>query len=302
MNRIGKTPKLSVIVPVYGVEKYIERCARSLFEQTLTDIEFIFIDDRTLDNSMVILDGIIKMYRPCFVKKGWTVTIDTMPTNSGLPAVRRHGIQLATGEYIAHCDSDDWVDKEMYKQMYDAAKASDADCVVCDYFKTDGKSNHRRVKACHSDKINIYFENLLFQRDSWTLWNKLFRKTIYNKEIVFPKYAMGEDFVLCIQLVWNSKTMVYINKPFYNYYFNDQSITKSVSEEAIEKRFHQSVMNAEDILTFFKNNGIYEKYEEALECLLINKKNILLPLISSKVKHLIALSPLRFFLDKRNNA
>lgn len=318
-------PKVSVIIPVYGVEKYIQRCARSLFEQTLDDIEYLFIDDCTPDKSIVILQQVLEEYP----NRKSHVIIHRMEKNSGQAAVRKWGIENATGEYIIHCDSDDWVDIDMYRAMYYKAIEEDADLVVCDYMMTDGESIQRRVNACHTKDINIFFENIIYQRDSWSLWNKLFRKTAYNREIIFPKYAMGEDSVLCIQLVWHSKTMVYINKPFYNYFSNEQSITRNVSEKAIEKRFYQSVMNAEDILTFFKNNDIYEKYTEAIECLLINKKNILLPLIrkkkyfvmwwktfpqlnfniltnrsypfSSKVKHLIALSPLRkFYYGIRN--
>ena len=97
--------------------KYIERCARSLFEQTLDSIEFIFVDDCTPDHSIEILKSIIEEYRLRFEEKNYTVRIERMPTNSGLANVRRHGIQLATGDYIAHCDSDDWVDTDMYRAM-----------------------------------------------------------------------------------------------------------------------------------------------------------------------------------------
>ena len=124
-------PKLSVIVPIYGVEKYIERCARSLFEQTLEDIEYIFIDDCTLDKSIGILKRLIEEYRTSLKEKNYSVTIEKMPKNTGLPGVRKYGIQLATGEYVIHCDSDDWVDFDMYRLMYEKAKADDADVVSC---------------------------------------------------------------------------------------------------------------------------------------------------------------------------
>ena len=83
-------PKVSVLVPVYGVEKYIERCARSLFEQTLDDMEFIFVDDCTPDRSVEILKSIIEEYRLRFAEKKYAVRFVKMPTNSGLAAVRRH--------------------------------------------------------------------------------------------------------------------------------------------------------------------------------------------------------------------
>ena len=106
-------PKISVIVPIYNVSAYIERCARSLWEQTLDDIEYIFINDCTPDNSMEILEKVLKDYPQ---RKSQT-RIFKMPTNSRQAAVRRHGIKLAAGEYIIHCDADDWVDTNLYEKM-----------------------------------------------------------------------------------------------------------------------------------------------------------------------------------------
>lgn len=111
-------PKVSVIIPVYGVEKYIERCAISLFKQTLDDVEFIFVDDVTPDYSMEILNLMIDKFRLHFVEKKISVRIERMPTNSGQAAVRRHGVKLAKGDYIIHCDSDDWIDASMLQKMY----------------------------------------------------------------------------------------------------------------------------------------------------------------------------------------
>ena len=103
--------KVSVIIPVYGVEKYIERCAISLFEQTLDSIEYIFINDCTPDKSIDILKGIIAKYP----KRAPHVRILNMLRNSGQAAVRITGLKNTKGNYIAHCDSDDWVDKNFYE-------------------------------------------------------------------------------------------------------------------------------------------------------------------------------------------
>lgn len=107
-------PKVSVIIPVYGVEKYIERCARSLFEQTLEDMEFIFVDDSTRDNSIDILLEVINEYP----QRKNQIKILTHEVNKGLPAARQTGIKAAKGDYIAHCDSDDWVTPNAYQEMY----------------------------------------------------------------------------------------------------------------------------------------------------------------------------------------
>ena len=107
-------PKVSVIIPVYNVEKYIEKCARSLFEQTLDDIEYIFIDDCSPDNSMLVLSKVLKSYP----KREAQVRIIRNPENKGVAYSRTIGMKAATGEYMIHCDPDDWVDKELYQNMY----------------------------------------------------------------------------------------------------------------------------------------------------------------------------------------
>lgn len=212
-------PKVSVIIPIYGVEKYIERCAVSLFEQTLDDIEYIFVDDCTPDRSMEILESIIEKYRLRLKAEKKTVRIERMPTNSGPASVRRHGVQLATGDYIIHCDSDDWVDVDMYRAMYEKAVEEDADVVVCDYKVVNSEGTTiNRAKGCHSNEIHKFREGILFQRDAWTLWNKMFRKTAYNKDLKYPTGAMGEDKVLCIQLLYKCNKLAYCPEPFYRYF------------------------------------------------------------------------------------
>ena len=99
-------PKVSVIIPVYGVEKYIEKCARSLFEQTLDDIEYLFVDDCTPDKSVDILKHILEEYP----HRKSQVVIHRMEQNSGQAVVREWGVKNAKGDFIIHCDSDDWVD------------------------------------------------------------------------------------------------------------------------------------------------------------------------------------------------
>ena len=167
-------PKVSVIVPVYGVEKYIERCARSLFEQTLDDIEFLFIDDCTPDRSIEILQQVLEEYP----QRKPQVIIHRMEYNSGQAAVRKWGMQNATGEYVIHCDSDDWVDKDMYRAMYEKAMEDEADMVVCDYVVSDSEKILERYIGCVDDNTDNFIMDIFHQKVSWSLWNKLFKKRI----------------------------------------------------------------------------------------------------------------------------
>lgn len=276
-------PKVSVIIPVYGVEQYIERCARSLFEQTLDDIEYLFIDDCTLDHSIDILKQVLKEYP----QRKEQVIIHRMEKNSGQAAVRKWGMLNATGDYIIHCDSDDWVDITMYEKMYNKAIEEGSDVVVCDYMVTDGESTQNIVKACHSEKPFEFLENMLFQRDPWSLWNKLFKKTAYSKDLIYPKANMGEDMILCLQLILNSTKITYINESLYYYFFNINSITKSRSRKKIINKFEQSVSNASVLLEICKKWNIYDKYRDAINSILLNKKNLIRPLIGETKYYVI---------------
>lgn len=214
-------PKVSVIVPVYGVEKYIERCARSLFEQTLDDIEYLFIDDCTPDRSIELLQQVLEDYP----QRKPQVVIHRMDQNSGQAAVRKWGMQNATGEYVIHCDSDDWVDTDMYRAMYEKAKKEAADVVVCDFARVS-EDYRTEIRGCHSEDIGEFTENCLFQRDSWSLWNKLFKTACY-KDILYPVGNMGEDMLIFFQLISHCHKMSYIPSVFYNYWSNNESITKT---------------------------------------------------------------------------
>ena len=122
--------RISVIVPIYNVKLYIERCVRSLMEQTLENIEFIFVNDCTPDDSMDILHYVLEEYP----KRREQIKIIEHETNRGISAVRNTGLKNATGQYIIYCDSDDWVEKNMYEKLLVKALETSADIVGCDFF------------------------------------------------------------------------------------------------------------------------------------------------------------------------
>lgn len=270
-------PKVSVIIPVYGVEKYIERCVRSLFEQTLDDIEYLFIDDCTPDKSIDILRQVLEEY-PLRKKQ---VIIHRMERNSGQAKVREWGMRNATGEYVIHCDSDDWVDKDMYEDMYNKAIEAVADVVVCDYEITDGVNFSTTVNACHASNPEQLFYNFLFQRDPWSLCNKLFKKTAYYN-IFYPKGAMGEDMVICLQSILNCKVLAYISHTYYKYYLNPLSITKDVKKETCIRRSNQLLENANTLLQVIEKHNQNRQYDEGIVVLQNFVRSVLYPLIHEK--------------------
>ena len=248
--------KVSVIVPIYGVEKYIERCACSLFEQTLCDMEFIFIDDCTPDASMGILNRVIERYRPRFAGMNWVVRTERMSTNSGLPTVRRHGIQLCNGKYIAHCDSDDWVDANMYRDMYTMAEQQGADMVVCDYKITDGE-NVLFEKKCWGEMDSSNFPNELVRKKyPWSIWNKLVRRSVYFDKIIYPTQPMGEDMAITMQLISRCNIIAYIPMTYYSYFTNSQSISRAISEDKCVKNYIDNMQNVDIVMQSCKENAI----------------------------------------------
>ena len=255
-------PKVSVIVPIYGVERYIVRCAQSLFSQTLDDIEFIFVDDCSPDNSMALLQQEIEKNRPRFAGMNWTVRTVKMPTNSGLAAVRRHGIQLATGQFVIHCDSDDWVAPDAYKLMYEKAMEDGLDIVLCDYYRSDGVTHEYYKNGVDGLKSkDEYFRQLLTYRCSTSVWTKLVKRELYTKnDLLYPNDNMWEDFVLSIQLFYYAKKIGYLPEPLYYYYYNPSSISYS----NIDKRQEQIQHNAKIILDFLEANKLNDKFKDQI--------------------------------------
>ena len=266
-------PKVSVIIPVYGVEKYIERCARSLFEQTLDDIEFLFIDDCTPDKSVEILKRVLEEYP----QRKNQVVIHRMEQNSGQAKVREWGMRNATGEYVIHCDSDDWVNVHMYEEMYNKAIEEDTDVVISGFEITNGFS----VISVHTTNYKSFNElckGILTGRISGALWNKLIRRSLLDY-IKYPNGNMGEDMTIILQCLYFAKSISTVEKTLYSYYVNDNSISNTISENGIVTRFLESQKNANLLIDFFKSNGIFEIYERDIDVLLYNKKCALKPLL-----------------------
>ena len=139
--------KVSVCIPVYGVEKYIEQCVRSLFGQTLKEIEYIFVDDCTLDRSIDILSKVLEE----FPERKEQVKIIRHEKNSGLVAARNTALKYVIGEYVTHCDSDDWLKNDLLEKAYNEITEANADVVVFGYDIFTEKTG--QSKTCKGQKI-----------------------------------------------------------------------------------------------------------------------------------------------------
>ena len=265
-------PKVSVIVPIYNVEAYIERCAISLFEQTLDDIEYIFVNDCTPDNSMMILSEVLSRYP----QRKEQVRIINQPKNQGAAKAREDGIKEARGEYIIHCDSDDWVDKNIYQLLYEKALADNSDMVICDWYESDGVK-HKKI----DQNLNLdadLLPRVLNRSISGSLCNKLIACYIYHALDFFPTAHMMEDVAYTVQFVLKCRKISYLEKPLYYYYNNEKSICKDISNTACENRCKQACENIDLIISYLNNNKLDNKYRNEIVVLKNSARVFLWPL------------------------
>lgn len=238
--------KVSVIVPVFNVQRLIQRCAQSLFEQSLYDMEFIFVDDCSPDDSIDVVKQLLKNY-PQRIPQ---VVFCKHDTNKGLPTARKTGLSYAHGDYIAHCDSDDWVTVSMYEELYNAAQEGNYDIVSCDYYKSDG-TNHQRMTIRHNPQRLM----------QGPVWNKLVKRSLYE-HIFFPKENKAEDGVIMTQLSYYARSVKHINIPYYYYYVNPDSICRIPTKDACVERWRQEVCNVKLREDFLVKNNDHIKYFE----------------------------------------
>lgn len=251
-------PKVSVCVPIYNVEKYIERCARSLFEQTLDDIEYIFINDCTPDNSIKVLKTILLDYP----QRKQQVRIINFDKNKGAAKAREVGMKIATGEYIIHCDSDDWVATNAYELLYAHAVKSNSDMVLCDWFETNGESDIHYIQNIPQPitKQKI-LQGLINRSISASLWNKMVRRSVIQlNNIIYPSEHMMEDVALSIQETFFCSRIEYMPVPLYYYFSNANSICKKTGIQESLNRYHQACSNIDIVLQFLHNNSLIHQF------------------------------------------
>ncbi len=271
-------PKVSIVIPVYKVEKYIAECAKSLFEQTLDDIEYIFVNDCTPDKSIEVLLEVLQRYP----NRKQQVKIIHHKKNSGAAMARKNGILSATGEYIIHCDSDDWTDSKMYQTLYQKAKDENLDIVICQYFekRTDSSTlvSHQLGNNPKSKIIStpIYC----------SLCNKLVRRDIIDwNNLLYPNHHMMEDAVLCAQMFYSAQKVGYVNQPLYYYRINDDSICHVSTEDGDLKRWNEAYENVKIIERFLKQQQADKQYKNELIQSKANVRGFLMPQLQKSNKH-----------------
>lgn len=241
---------VSVIIPVYNVGKFIERCVRSLMEQTMDNVEYIFVDDASPDNSIQILQEVLADYP----KRRDNVRILTHAENKGLPAARNTGLAVAQGKYIFHCDSDDFVEPDMLEQLYGKAIECDADIVWCDWYLTFENSERYMTQPAYDTPLEA-LKAMLSGVMKYNVWNKLVRRSIYvENKIEFPAgYGMGEDMTIMLLFAY-AERISYLSHAFYHYVkLNTNAFSQTYSKRHLQELQHNVATITDKLETLFGN-------------------------------------------------
>lgn len=262
-------PKVSVIVPIYKAEKYIERCCASLFDQTLDCIEYIFVDDKSPDDSIRVVQNVLTRYPH---RNGW-VKIIMNEENKGVAYSRQKGLEAATGEFVIHCDSDDWVDIDTYEKVYNCAIEESADVVRFGYVVEYSNGSKNRVPYSSQD---YYMGNVTFNiapKTGSVCGGAVRRKILEQYSIKFPQNTnWGEDFCVSIASLLVSRKTICLPECYYHYWQNSESITHTITKE----KCMELVQIGGIVEEFLKSVGLLHKYTFQLNYLKFQSKAVLL--------------------------
>lgn len=227
---------ISIIVPIYNVEKYIRQCVDSILNQTYRDIEIILVDDGSPDNCAEICDN--------YAKKDGRVKI-VHKKNGGLMSARQAGLRAATGEYVGFVDGDDWIEPDMYGHFADVIKKYKPDMALCEFIfaypNQDVLSSQKLSKEYFSKEeiTGELYPTLLFKTPYYNFginpccWSKVFRREILENNLyrVTPKIKIGEDAAFTYPCILECQNIAYVDEYLYHYRSNPDSMTNSYDDK-----------------------------------------------------------------------
>jgi len=239
--------KVSVIVPVYNVEKYLKRCLDQLVNQTLKEIEIICVNDGSKDNSIKILEE--------YSQKDNRISVISQE-NAGLSVARNTGMDYVKGEYIGFVDSDDWVDLDFYEKLYDAAKRNDCDIAVADFKRKHPNKDKIRLNITE-EKVFTTPEDKYMACKTYRegcVWNKIYRTEFLkriNLKFVPGMYYEDRDFTA--RSLFYSDKLVTVPNTYYDYFVNPKSICKGGRNSKKDEHY---ILVRQQVLNFIKENNI----------------------------------------------
>ena len=233
-------PLISVIVPIYNVEKYVRKCLESLVNQTLKQIEVICIDDGSTDSSGAIAD---EYENP----NGWPVIRVIHTENRGLSAARNRGIDEAKADWIMFVDSDDWVDREFCRIPYETTVRENADIVAFQAVTT----KHGRVKKPKNTErpVGMVDEMTAYEKAGVVVWNKLYRKDLFD-DIRYPEGRIFEDLATTHKLIHKAKKVYLLDDRLYFYIIRKDSITQTHTADNKRAWLAANLEKQEDLISY----------------------------------------------------
>lgn len=271
-------PNVSILIPIYNVAQYIERCADSVFSQTFEEIEYIFVNDCTPDGSIEILINVLEKYP----QRKEQVKIIHHTKNKGIGTTRNTAFHHSSGRYILFIDSDDYIEKEMVELLYNKIEKENADIAVCDFF-----INKKKEEIILEDKVYKEIEesrkSIIEAKYSMSaVWNKMICHDLYNSCNRLPDgLNFGEDRYMMMQLYYLANKIVKIDKPLYHYVINTSSISHNISE----KHFENTVLRWNLIEEFYTKHGAYDKYRDIIGIAKMKSKGELM--LNARDTHLL---------------
>ena len=261
--------KISMIVAVYNIKKYISQCIESIISQTYTDFECILVDDGSTDGSGNICNEYAQMDSRIKVlhKK-----------NEGLPQARKSGFDMSVGDYCLFVDGDDWLEKSMLECLIKSAELNSSDIVICDYYKAYDNRKKRVHYKIPSNKKKLMYS--FVKRPDYLnfFWNKLLKRNLFvDFDISFPKnISLCEDLFVVYKLIYYAREISCVPVCLYNYrQDNRNSITKNMSE----KRFQDKLYVFDDLQKFINKHLDKDEYQDLISYYKVYNK---LPLIVNK--------------------
>lgn len=256
--------KVSVIVPIHGVERYIERCARSLFAQTVTDLQFVFVDDCSPDNSIEVLSKTLEDY-PQRIPQ---TLIHRKESNEGVIAARADGLRLSDSEYVAFVDADDFLETDAIEALLAKAEETGADMTICGFNKVceDGTIQPSVLKddPSNREKYLGYMVSMISRNASPNIFNKLFRRELLQRIPLAPKGHIGEDWVLCVQATHLAAKIATVDRFLYNYVVRDTSITHAYDLESSRNSAKADMANIDLIVDYLEKEGLSARYRKEI--------------------------------------
>ena len=213
-------PIITVIVPVYNIEKYLDRCVSSILNQTLKNLEVILVDDGSIDASPSLCDEYKKLDNRIKV---------IHQQNLGVSAARNAGLKVARGKYVTFIDGDDWIENDTYDSAISAAELQCADIVQWNFIFSDGKNKNLKNRQIKKDGILAITKKTILNPNSNSVWNKIFLKELIDEnKMSFPiGITVGEDRYFSYCCMACAKKIYQLSACFYYYFINPSSVMRS---------------------------------------------------------------------------